>query len=111
MFGRREVLDSVDFQPGRPQPLLHLRMAEAEPAMRLALPQELQFVRREVDDEHPPSGRERRGALRYRGCGIIEEVEYLVDDDQVETVAKHGQIGAVADSDSRMGDASALQIG
>ena len=66
----------------RPRASIHCRIAvvgEAEPAMGVALAQELELMRREVDDEQPAAGAEHPRRLGERPLGIVEVVQHLVD--------------------------------
>ena len=73
------------------QPALDLVVEEAEPAVPVLGAQELQIVRREVDDQQPPAGRHQPRRLGDRGGRLAEVVQHLVDDHEVGLAA--GQAG------------------
>ena len=75
----------------RPGASIHWRIAvvrEAEAAMGMALAQELEIVRREIDDQQAAAGPEHPRRLGDRPLGIVEIVQHLVDRDHVEGVAR-----------------------
>ena len=75
-----------NLEPGLLEPACDAVGAEAETHMSVIRSKELEPVRREVDDQHPPAGRQEPADLAYRPGRIVEEVQHLMDHDQVERV-------------------------
>jgi hypothetical protein len=61
-------------------------MRETEASMRLLAPQEFMVVRREIDNEHPPTGLETQRRFPQRARRIIEEMQHLMQNDGIETL-------------------------
>ena len=51
--------------------------------MRMMRPQELEPMRREIDDQHLAAGLQRPSRLRQHPSGIVEIVQHLVNHDQI----------------------------
>ena len=79
----RKALEIGDAEVGRARPAGHLRFGEAEPAMGVVGAQELEPVRREVDDQHLAARLQRPPRLRQHAARIVEIVQHLVDDDEI----------------------------
>ena len=79
--------------------------------MRELLAQELQLVRREVDDEQPTAGGQYAGRLANGALGIAQEVQHLVHDDRVRRVIGERQVVDVGLAHLHMRQAGALQLG
>jgi tRNA-Thr(GGU) m(6)t(6)A37 methyltransferase TsaA len=86
-FGRGEMADRGAIEIRIPQPGADLILREAETAVGLGLAQELEGMRREIDDEHPPAGREKPRRLAQGATGIVEIVEDLMHHHEIKTVA------------------------
>ena len=56
--------------------------------MRLGLAQEFEAVRREIDDEDAPAGRQKLRRLAQRPRRIVEVMQHLMDDDEIERAAR-----------------------
>ena len=109
------------FRPGRkgflPQhveaggfePLRHRLGREAEPAMGMLLAQEFEIVRREVDDQKPSAGPQYARGLADGARAVVEEVQHLVDDDDVEGIARQSEIVDVAVAHAAMFEARAIE--
>ena len=112
LFGRRELARSACSRapPRRASPATCSRR-EAEAAMGLRLAQEFEAVRREIDHEKPPAGRDEAGRLADRARGIVEVVQHLMDDDEVEGVARERRRVDVALPQLDAGEAGLLEIG
>ena len=82
---------SVQSRSGLGEPGRDLLAREAEPAMRLGLAQELEAVRREIDDQQAPARGEEPCRLAQGPGRIVEVVQHLVDDDEVEGAAGEGR--------------------
>src|SRR5262245_32669990 len=77
--------------------------------MGMLLAQEFEIVWREVDD-HKPSARSQHACCLADGAGaIVEEVQHLMDDDDVERIARQSQIVDVAMAHAAMLEAGAIE--
>ena len=66
------------------QPLRDLLGREAEPVVRVLLAQELELVRREIDDQQPCRPAPARALPRAMArCRLAQEVQHLMHDDRV----------------------------
>ena len=74
----------------------HLRGREAQPLVRELLAQELELVRREVDDQQAPARRQHARRLAHGALRIAQEVQHLVHDDGVRRLVGERQIVDVA---------------
>ena len=79
--------------------------------MRVLLAQELEIVRREVDDQQPALRPQHAGRLADRARAVVEEVQHLVDDHHVERVARQRQVVDVALPHAAMAQAGAVEPG
>ena len=79
--------------------------------MRVLVAQELQRVRREIDDDQPSRRAQQPRRLADRQRRIVEIVQHLVDGDEVEAVALDRRRVDVALAHLRMGDAGLVEIG
>ena len=64
--------------------------------MRVLLTQEFEIVRREVDDQQPAARPQYPRRLADGARAVVEKVQHLVDDDDVETVARQREVVDVA---------------
>ena len=78
------------------EPLRHRLAGEAEPAMGVLVAQEFEIVRREIDDQEAPTRPQHPRRLADGARAVVEEVQHLMDDDDVERVARQRQIVDVA---------------
>ena len=92
-------------------PLLHLCVAEAEPAMRLAFAQELQLVRCEIDDEKTPAGESAAAASAIARPGSSRKCSTWWMTTRSKLSRNDRQVHPVAEPHARMVDRRALQIG
>ena len=83
-------------RPGGFEPLRHRFGGKAEPAMGVLVAQEFEIVRREIDDQQPPAGPQHARRLADGAGAVVEEVQHLMDDDDVEGIARQGEIVDVA---------------
>ena len=65
--------------------------------MGMLLTQEFKIVRRKIDDEQAPARTQHARRLRNCPFRIVEEVQDLMDDDDVEAVARERQVVDVAE--------------
>ena len=85
--------------------------AEPETTVGVLGAQELERVRREVDDQQAAAGCEQAGRLAQRAGRVVEEVQHLVDDDEVERVAVERRAVHVALAEVGVADLGALEVG
>ena len=64
--------------------------------MRELIAQELQLVRREVDDQQAPARRQHAGRLAHGALRVAQEVQHLVHDGRVRRLVGQRQIVDVA---------------
>src|ERR671920_1115824 len=69
---RREIARERAVEPSLVEPRCDLIAGEAEPAVRLALAQELQAVRREIDHQQTPARRDQASRLADRPRRIVK---------------------------------------
>ena len=93
---RRQRLLPHDVEAGGFEPLRHRLGREAEPAMGVLVAQEFEVVRREIDHQQPAARPQHARRLADRARAVVEEVQHLVDDDDVEGVARQREIVDVA---------------
>ena len=97
-----EMPDLVDLEPGRGEPAGHHLVLEAEADVRVALAQLLALVRREIDDQQGPAGRQHPRRLGDRRCGRMGIMQHLVDDDAVGALVGERQRVHVALAKARL---------
>ena len=68
-------------------------------------------MRREVDDQQPPAGRQQPADLANRPGRIVEEVQHLMDHDQVERVVGERRAVDVALAKVDAADLGTLEVG
>ena len=79
--------------------------------MRVLGAQELELVRREIDDQHLAAGLQRPARLRERAARIVEIVQHLVDDDEVGAAGAAVEIGDIAEPHLRVADIGGGELG
>ena len=96
-------------EAGGVEPLGHGLGRKAEPAMGMLVAQELEIVRREIDHQQPPGRPQHPRRLLDGARAVVEEVQHLVDDDEIEGIARQRQIVDVALPDAAMTQAGAIE--
>src|SRR5690242_12682515 len=102
---------AIEGEARRLDPLADGVRSEAKTTMGMALAQEFERMGGEVNDEQPAARAEYPRCLAKRALGIVEKVQDLVHGDQVEGVAREGQMVDVAEAHLGMTDASPVEIG
>ena len=92
----RQCLLPHDVEAGGFQPLRHGLGGETEPAMGVLLAQKFEIVRREIDDQQPAAGPQHAHRFADGARGVVEKVQHLVNDDDVERIARQREIVDVA---------------
>ena len=77
--------------------------------MGMLLAQEFQIVRREIDDQEPAAGPQHARGFGNRPRAVVEEVQDLMNDDDVERIARQRQIVNVAVADTAMSEPGAVE--
>ncbi len=77
--------------------------------MRMLLAQEFEIVRREVDDQQAAARPQYPRRLADGARAVVEEVQYLMDDDGVEAVARQREVVDVAVAHAAMFQAGAVE--
>ena len=108
---RREVAVADHLETGLLHPLRHRLGREAEPPMRVLLAQEFEIVRREIDDQQPALRPQHARRLADRARAVVEEVQHLMDDHDVEGIARQRQVVDVALAHAAMLQARAVEPG
>ncbi len=111
VVGRRDLTIGRAVEPGIVEPAGDLLGSEAETPMGLRLAQEFQPVRREIDHQNAPAGRHEARCLADRAGRIIEVVENLMDDDEIEHIARERRRINVALPKLDAGQAGLFEIG
>ena len=107
----RQGLLAQHVETGGFEPLRHGFGGKAETAMGMLLAQEFEIVRREIDDQEPAAGPQHARRLGNRPRAVVEEVQDLMDDDDVERIARQRQIVNVAVADAAMLEPGAIEPG
>ena len=79
--------------------------------MGVLLAQEFEIMRREVDDQKPAARAQHARRLADGARAVVEEVQHLMDDDDVEGIARQSQIVDVAVAHAAMFQAGAVEPG
>src|SRR6185295_3448254 len=79
--------------------------------MRMFGTEELEPMRREINDQQSPAGCQETADLAYRPGRIVEEVQYLMHHDQVEGIAGEGRSVNVALAKIDAADLGTLEVG
>ena len=77
--------------------------------MGVLLAQEFEIVRREIDDQKPSARPQHARRLADGARAVVEEVQHLMDDDDVEGIARQSQIVDVAVAHAAMLEAGAIE--
>ena len=77
--------------------------------MGVLVAQEFEVVRREIDDEQTPAGPQHARRLADGAGAVVEEVQDLMDDDDVEGIARHREIVDVAVAHAAMLETGAVR--
>ena len=77
--------------------------------MGVLLAQELEIVRREVDDQQAALRPQHARGLADRARAVVEEVQHLMDDDDVERVARQREVVDVALAHAAMLEPGAVE--
>src|SRR5512140_233961 len=98
------------FETGGAAPVEDLVVGKTEPAMRMIDAQELERVRREIDDDETAAGRQNAARLLDDPCRPIGVMQHLMDDDGVEGRTGEWQLIHVALADRAIAQPGALEI-
>ena len=77
--------------------------------MGVLLAQEFEIVRREIDDQQPAARPQHARGFADGAGAVVEEVEHLMDDDDVEGIARQRQVVDVAVAHAAMLEAGAIE--
>ncbi len=77
--------------------------------MGVLLAQEFEIVRREIDDQKPAARAQHARRLAHGARAVVEEVQHLMDDDDVEGIARQSEIVDVALAHAAMLQAGAVE--
>ena len=91
--------------------LRHRLAGEAEPAMGVLVAQEFKIVRREIDDQEAPTRPQHTRRLADGARAVVEEVQHLMDDDDVERIARQSEVVDVGVADAAILQAGAVEAG
>src|SRR4051794_18413761 len=72
--------------------------------------QELEEMRREVDDQQPSARTQQPRGFAYRACRVVEEMQDLMDDDQIERVVDERRAVRVTLAQVRPAYLGALEV-
>ena len=108
---RRQALLQHHVEIGGRHPLRHGLGREAQSAVGVLVAQELELVRREIDDQQPPGRAQHAGGLVDRARAVVQEVQHLVDDDDVEGIPRQRQVVDVALAHAAMLEPGAVEPG
>ena len=100
-----------DVEAGGFEPLRHRLRRKAEPAMGVLLAQEFEVVRREIDDQQPAARPQHPRRLADGARAVVEEVQHLMNDDDVERIARQRQVVDVALPHAAILQAGAIEPG
>src|SRR5262249_48643464 len=93
------------------QPLRDRLGRKAEPAMRVLLAQEFEIVRGEVDYQQPSARTQNAGSLGDGARAVVEKMQDLVDDDDIEGIARQREIVNIAEADAALLQPRAIEPG
>ena len=79
--------------------------------MGVLLAQEFEIVRREIDDQQPAARPQHARRLADGAGAVVEEVQHLMNDDDIERVARQRQVVDVAVAHAAMLQAGAVEPG
>src|SRR5215468_4655438 len=106
---RREALMHNAFEPRLLHPLRYCVGRKAEPSVSIFFTQEFELMRREVDDQQPTLRAQHPSRLPDGTAAIVEKMQHLVNDDDIEGIARYRKVENVALSNAAITDACVVE--
>src|SRR5215470_1635381 len=106
---RREALMHNAFEPRLLHPLRHCVGRKAEPAVSIFFTQEFELMRRKVNDQQPTLRAQHPSRLPDGTAAIVEKMQHLVNDDDIEGIARYRKVENVALSNAAITDACVVK--
>ena len=107
----RQCLLPQHVEAGGFEPLRDRLGSKAEAAMRVLLAQEFEIVRGEIDHQQPPAGAQDAGSFGDGARTVVEKVQDLMDDDDIEGIARQREIVNIAVADAAVLEPGAIEPG